>query len=463
MPYLKFDDGKLAAHISKTEGIDQQAAENMIAKFIREIQSQLDKGDSFDIFEFGSFFKNAAGEIEFKTDYANQKKTESVEAVAPFESQAPEIEPVVDAFVETPVETEAIEEKPEEKEVEEVKEEPKEEVKPEKEKKKKKEKKEKKSKKKDSDSAADSKDLIDSMLSATSVVEEVKEEPEPTFEVENTIDEKPLEAPVVEETPELVSDEAKEEVVEEKPVQDEPKAAAPVINKKEEAKAKKEAEKKAKADAKIAAKEAKKSSKVSEDGKKPKKKRGFAFWMLTVLLLSIVGGAVWAVLNFETVKEHIPFLQEKKEFISPMDTSENLKVLKELNEVSEEDEMVNEPVDTDSSDVEMDDQATETEVVEEPAVIEEPKAVEKPKTEAPKVEAGASGTFHIIVGASGSQENANKLVEKLKSEGYQAVIAGTSSGGLMRISAGLCSSRTEANELLEKVKGEYPKAWLKKN
>jgi len=67
LPDLKTDDSKLANFISETEGVDEQVAQNMIAKFIREIESNINKGDSFDIFEFGSFKKNEFGEIEFES------------------------------------------------------------------------------------------------------------------------------------------------------------------------------------------------------------------------------------------------------------------------------------------------------------------------------------------------------------------------------------------------------------
>ena len=67
LPDLKTDDGKLASYISEIEGIEEQDAQNTIAKFIREIESNLNKGDSFDIFEFGSFTKNENGQIEFSS------------------------------------------------------------------------------------------------------------------------------------------------------------------------------------------------------------------------------------------------------------------------------------------------------------------------------------------------------------------------------------------------------------
>ena len=66
MPYLKFDDGKLAQHISEKEGIDINNAKNLVAKYVREIEAQLNIGESYDMYQFGSFYKNSDGEIEFK-------------------------------------------------------------------------------------------------------------------------------------------------------------------------------------------------------------------------------------------------------------------------------------------------------------------------------------------------------------------------------------------------------------
>ena len=66
MPYLKFDDGKLAQHISEKEGMELNDAKNLVAKYVREIEAQFNIGESYDMYQFGSFYKNSEGEIEFK-------------------------------------------------------------------------------------------------------------------------------------------------------------------------------------------------------------------------------------------------------------------------------------------------------------------------------------------------------------------------------------------------------------
>ncbi|WP_294669412.1 SPOR domain-containing protein [uncultured Fluviicola sp.] len=104
MPYLKFDDGTLAKHIASKEGIEQNDASNMISKFVREVTAELDKGNSYDMYQFGRFVK-VDGEIAFEVWSASNGGQQIA-------AEAPKQEPVI------------------EKPVEPVKEEPKVEIKP---------------------------------------------------------------------------------------------------------------------------------------------------------------------------------------------------------------------------------------------------------------------------------------------------------------------------------------------
>jgi hypothetical protein len=67
MPYLKYDDGKLSQYISETEGMSDNDAKNLIAKYVREIEAKLNIGESYDMYQFGSFVKNSSGDIEFNS------------------------------------------------------------------------------------------------------------------------------------------------------------------------------------------------------------------------------------------------------------------------------------------------------------------------------------------------------------------------------------------------------------
>lgn len=78
MPYLKFDDGTLAQHIANKENMDLNDAKNLIAKFVREVTVALDKGHSYDMYQFGSFGK-VDGEIVF-TKWGNNPSVETTSA-----------------------------------------------------------------------------------------------------------------------------------------------------------------------------------------------------------------------------------------------------------------------------------------------------------------------------------------------------------------------------------------------
>lgn len=98
MPYLKFDDGTLAKHIASKEGIEQNDASNMISKFVREVTAELDKGNSYDMYQFGRFVK-VDGEIAFEA-WTASAQTEAAEPV----KQEPVVEtPKQEPVVETPV------------------------------------------------------------------------------------------------------------------------------------------------------------------------------------------------------------------------------------------------------------------------------------------------------------------------------------------------------------------------
>jgi len=90
MPYLKFDDGKLATHIAEREGMSVQDATNLIAKYVREIEATLNKGESYDMYQFGRFIKQSDGQISFQNWDQNVIEEESVIASTP-EEITPEI------------------------------------------------------------------------------------------------------------------------------------------------------------------------------------------------------------------------------------------------------------------------------------------------------------------------------------------------------------------------------------
>ena len=77
MPYLKFDDGTLAKHIASKENMEINDATNLISKFVREVTLELDKGNSYDMYQFGRFVK-VDGEIAFEAWNGNTAPAESI-------------------------------------------------------------------------------------------------------------------------------------------------------------------------------------------------------------------------------------------------------------------------------------------------------------------------------------------------------------------------------------------------
>lgn len=98
MPYLKFDDGKLAQHISEKEGMDLNDAKNLVAKYVREIETQLNIGESYDMYQFGSFLKNSEGEIEFKP-WNGEKEIVNHKVVIGDSTNESEPEPTTDTSI----------------------------------------------------------------------------------------------------------------------------------------------------------------------------------------------------------------------------------------------------------------------------------------------------------------------------------------------------------------------------
>ena len=72
MPYLKHDDGRLAKFISTSEGIDEQRAQVMVAQYVRDIENRLNSEGFYTIYQFGSFSKQADGDIAFLSENQSQ-------------------------------------------------------------------------------------------------------------------------------------------------------------------------------------------------------------------------------------------------------------------------------------------------------------------------------------------------------------------------------------------------------
>lgn len=75
--FLKYDDGTLSKYIAAKEGMSENDAKNLIAKFVREVLAELDKGETYDMYQFGSFTKEN-NEIVFKQwKFQNENQNEN--------------------------------------------------------------------------------------------------------------------------------------------------------------------------------------------------------------------------------------------------------------------------------------------------------------------------------------------------------------------------------------------------
>lgn len=344
MSYLKHDDGKLVSYIVDNEGMEELDAKNLIAKYVREIQLTVDKGESYDMFQFGSFYKNGE-EIDFKNWEGD--KTETVnEIIDKKETIAPIIE-------EETVITEEI-------------------VEP---------------------TIAESQDSVETILSKEETV--IKEE--------------------------ITKEEVAPAILQVK--EEEPEKQLNILEKEERAATAAKLE----------------VLRKNQESKKVKNKKGVGFWMLMVLIVLIATGGTYFGLHYDELKQHIPFLADKTPVEEPIAKSDNVPEIKTEEEV---------PVDIENDIIE-EEIPEQTEEIVEPEVIEKPTNFSNSNSDLP---------FHIIVGAFGSEENANRLGEKLKSEGYNVKVG--PGKGMTLVSIKSFATRSEAQGGMNELKSVAPNGWI---
>ena len=391
MPYLKHDDGKLAAHIAEKEGWEENDAINVISKYVREILSDLDQGKSYDMFQFGTFFKNDDGDIDFKTwDNSNTKV---------------EKEPAKKITKKTEVQEEKVVAPKVEKKKEAVK-----------------------------------------KVKAKVYKAETKKEKVVTPKLEKkkeTVKKEKITTPKVEKP------EKKTEVKKESPKMEKKVKIASTAKVEEENQIKKAPEKKLDIAAKeeIARGSAKLEKLRKEQEEKPsKKKRGAGFWVLTSILIIIIAGSVAIMFNFNNIQQHIPFLASEK---TEKHTVDHLEEMKKMMNGEDDSEIVEEEIiEEEINDEENSSEETNIEPVEEKIIETEPEV--EPNT-------NSSLPYHIIVGAFGSESNANRLADKLRSEGNTVRVG--PGRGLTLVSVNSFASKEEANASLSNYKGAWVYYW----
>ena len=168
--------------------------------------------------------------------------------------------------------------------------------------------------------------------------------------------------------------------------------------------------------------------------------------MLMGLIVLIVAGGTYFGLNYDKLKQHVPFLADKEAVVNTDETGDQ-------NDTSVEDETNNENI----SESEEDDIPTEEHNTE---LTEDVELPIEPKTETPvaKQYSGGDLPFHVIAGAFSSEENARRLGDKFASEGYTVKVG--PGRGMSLVSIKSFSTREEAQQGLNDLRGVAPNGWI---
>ena len=405
MPYLKHDDGKLCSYISEKEGMDENESKNLIAKYVREIQMVIDKGESYDMFEFGTFSKNEDGDIEFN----NWNKTaEGQQATETKKEESPDPKPA----------------KVEEEKVAVTKD----------------DKKSKAAEEKKAKAEAKEKQKAEALTAKVKAAEEAKKKKEETDQKAAAAAKEKADQKAKEKAEKVTDSKAK--VV---PIT---KAAEKELNIEEKEEISKNVEKLDKL-------------KKQKEEKKEKKKRGAGFYILMTLIVIIIGGGTLVTLNYDSIKQHIPFLADDIE----KTTAEHDEINK-MKEMMGEEEAELEDIENSDDEAESDmgaeveetnEATSEDEVIQDEEPIKE-EVITTPEPAPKSKPVNSSNPYHIVAGVFSNSENAEKLASSLSGQGYYATTFVR--GNMTVVSMNSYSTNAEATAALQNARNDSPKAWV---
>lgn len=445
MPYLQHDDGKLAAFIAQKDGIEEADAKNMVAKYVREIKSELDKGETYSMFNLGTFVKKDDGDIEFKNWSNTTEETVPPVAAPIVEETAVEEVKTDDELEEAPEPTPEPEISTEPIAVSEPEPEPIVEIEPE--------------------VVPEPEPIIEPEPFVEP--EPVVAEPEPIVESEPIVTPEPIEPPKEEiELRETISEaikntpEPEPEVIipesttlEPSPLLDDIAPTSAVA-----------------LDPEMEPDVENATDGESEEEDEKKKKAGVGFWItLIIIALGIIAGGAYVGRNYNDIKQHIPFLADNDE------EAEKKSLQDEMSNVIKEDKYAN-PDRTDGQNDNPDSEGSgeegfmedgqgegDTEGSGETMEVEpqpEPE-VTTPEITPPtpiNVSSSSSGPFKVIAGAFSSLDNANRLAAEFKAKGLNSEVF--PKGELHAVSMQSYATSEEANSNLAKLQSMAPGAWI---
>lgn len=450
-PLLKFNDGTLAKFIAEKEGIDEQAALNTIAKFVREIETELNKGNSYDVFQFGKFFKDKDGKIDFtmegegikkevQKETAPAKKVDSAETGKKVDDKKAEKE-------KKEAEKKAIEDKKaadkkaaDEKKIAEKKAE---EAKKEAEKKAAADKKVAEIKKEVTEKSDETKAVDKAIDKNTFIpVKDIKDKVEETSVKKTEATKESTQATSIKQKVDSAADTVKKDI-----------KAAPIKEiQKTDTKQEKNTftPKDEKSDKqKPSVKDRYKKEKVKKDPKDKKKKSKMPLIIIIVVLLG--GGGTAAFLFQDEIKSFL-FTGVHEDDKGDNDEHE------ENNHDNSDEDVVDEDItDEDVTDEDISDEnITEENIVEEDIVEED--IVDEPVADHSN-NASSGGSYHIIGNAFSDKGNAESYVSTMKSKGYSAKILGRFDN-LYLVSIKSYDSRGAAESGISSVSSDADGAWV---
>jgi hypothetical protein len=394
MPYLKHDDHVLAKHIAAKEGWEENDAVNLIAKYVREIEAKLNIGESYDMYRFGSFKKDNTGDVNFEAWIGESPSVVNV-STTPLE-EVSDVESV--GVIEEQIVSEPIIEKTDEPNIETV-----EEAVPE---------------------------PIIIQVEPTEVIVEEEVQPIITIETESI--------EVIEPVSEF--EEAEKTATEINPIIE----YEAIIEEVETIQYTEEDQWKDDLDLPpINAKIERPKKPIIEKAKSDKKKRRPAFYILTVLLVILIGGSVTVAVFYDQLRQHLPFVAQETSKVDekPSATEEN-KVIKE-----------------EEKDVEP--------KVEEESIIEETLTEVEPKEEIVNSAYIQTSTgrvnptqpYHVIAGAFREKANAERFRDRLRENGNSNSEIIGEFDGLFIVSASSHQSMEEAQNS-RKSNSTITQSWI---
>lgn len=388
MSFMKFDDGKLAEHIAQKENWELNDAKNLVSKYVRDINTKLDQGDTYDIYQFGTFSKNSDSEIEFTTwDGLSASSSDTNEVGSSISENTPESEESLKEEIVEDITEEVDEINPILEKLEDIQEDAEESI-------------DESSEEVDDIKAEETENTIEGI---TDLIEDVII-PSPKPEVNQNISESITPAAPISEEEQWKDD-----------------LDIPPIN------VKKELPKKP----------------ILEKTKKDtiKKKRGVGFYILMILLVLVIGGGTYIAMNYNDLKQHIPFLAET----APKDSEA-------ITESQEEESIVEEENETEEEEVLEEETSNQEEIV-------ESKPVAAPVTSSNGLTINQSLPVQIIVGSFSEESNAQRKITQLKESGIHAELIGRYDG-LHLVSIASFNTSSEVKVHTETIKSAAGTYWI---